>query len=75
MIASRWIHSGASCRENQKTRCTRTFSTLFRKLCRLWDSEEKYGTAGQFIQGSTTRCRTDAICVPYNQGKPTDTNS
>ena len=60
-------------RENQKTHCT--FSTPLRKLCLLWDNEEKYGTARYFRQDNILWRRKDVICMPYNQGKNTDINS
>jgi hypothetical protein len=32
------------------------FNTFFRKLCRLWDNVEKYGTARQATDDNMIRC-------------------
>ena len=46
-----------------------------RKSCRLWDDLEKYGTARPATDDSIVRRRKDAIYMPDNMGKNTDTHS
>jgi len=46
-----------------------------RKSCRLWRNVEKYCRARQTRNDNAMRRRKDAICMPGNLGKNTDTHS
>jgi hypothetical protein len=47
--------------------------TFFRKSCRSGDKVEKCGKARQATDDNIIRPRKDAICMPDNQGKNTET--
>jgi hypothetical protein len=49
--------------------------TFFPKSCRLWDNVEKYGGLRQATDDNIIRRRKDAICMPDNEDKNTDTRS
>lgn len=48
---------------------------FFKKSSLVWDNIEKCDTASEAIHGNIMRRRKDAICLPDNQGKNTDTCS
>jgi hypothetical protein len=65
--------SDRSCSENKNRHLM--FNKFFWKLCYLWDNVEKYGTARQNKDNNITWHWKDALCMPDNYGKNTNTYS